>query len=217
MEDSGDCYLGTNPTREGFTLITSSNFNYLPNIPPPHTIALDTLCTFHWCRLWKLIFSNVTTEGFSSYYTLRRDCVFHASDVHAQNNACKNGPNPVLTVQHWNELSKDSVSLYDEENESSGKRLIEYLQSFNNSILTHQLIRKSYKAIYRCSVETFRTKMLADTFGQTFDPYENSTKKSLLWSPKCMRGNWGAGKLSNLCRVTELLSDRIQPGRSSLS
>ena len=34
---SSDSYKGTNPTHEGFTLMTSSNPGYLPKVPPPNS------------------------------------------------------------------------------------------------------------------------------------------------------------------------------------
>lgn len=152
----------------------------------------------------KFLSSNITTEGFSSDIP-RKDCVFYIPDVHTWN-ACNIGPSQVWTMRQCNELLpfKVSVSFYNEENESSGKKLIKYLQSFHNLTLTHKLIRTSYKAIYRCSVETLRTEMVADAFikpflGQTFCPHIILMKKILLWSPKCMWGTWSTAKLSNLC------------------
>lgn len=147
---------------------------------------------------------------------------FYAPGVHAWN-ACRIGPRRSDDCAAWNALllSRVSVSLYGEENELSGKMLIKHLQSFNTLILIPKLIGKRYKAIYRLSVETVRTRMVADTFitrclDQTFGPHNNSTKKILLWSPKCMWGIWGAVKWGSLCRVTELLCDTQDHSQSVL-
>lgn len=193
------------PFLRALLLMTSSSSDYLSlrdaTSSYHHT---GTLYTFCWCLVMKFLSSNIKTEGFSSDI-LRRDCVFYTPDVHTWN-ACNIGSSQVWTMGQCNELLlfKVSVSLYNEGNESSGKMLMKYLQSFHNLILMHKLIRKSYKAIYRCSVETLRTEMVADAFimhflGQTFGPHNIPMKKILLWSPKCMWGTWSTAKISNLC------------------
>ena len=62
---SHDFYKGTNPVREGATLMSSSNSNHLPKSPPPNTIILGV--GFHHMNLGGDTNIQFITYFFSQY------------------------------------------------------------------------------------------------------------------------------------------------------